>query len=79
MKGERSLLLWLAVAMVVGAGIGAVAPAYVIRSLNSFGGTFGQFIKFIVPFIIVGLVTPAIADAGRRALLLDTILGRGKA
>lgn len=67
MKGERSLLLWLAVAMVVGAGIGAVAPACVIRSLNSFGGTFGQFIKFIVPFIIVGLVTPAIADAGRRA------------
>ena len=75
MKGERSLLVWLAAAMVVGAVIGACAPACVIRTLNSFGGTFGQFIKFIVPFIIVALVTPAIAEAGRRAgrLLLLTM------
>lgn len=75
MKGERSLLVWLAVAMVAGAAIGSCAPACVIRTLNSFGGTFGQFIKFIVPFIIVALVTPAIAEAGRSAgrLLLLTM------
>ena len=65
----------LVLAMAVGALVGACAPACVIRALNSFGGTFAQFVKFIVPLIIVGLVTPAIAEAGRRAgrLLLATI------
>ena len=65
----------LLLAMAVGAVLGIFAPAWVIRSLNSFGGTFGQFIKFFVPFIIVGLVTPAIAETGRGAgrLLLATM------
>lgn len=67
MKGERSLLLELAIAMAAGTAIGMCAPSCVLRALNSFGGTFGQFIKFIVPFIIVALVTPAIAEAGRHA------------
>ena len=62
-------------AMAVGAVIGSVAPGCVIRVLNSFGGTFGQFIRFFVPFIIVGLVTPAIAETGKGAgkLLLATM------
>lgn len=38
-----------------------------MRALNSFGSTFAWFVKFIVPLIIVGLVTPAIASAGRTA------------
>ena len=65
----------LFVAMIIGALIGNFAPGFVIRALNSFGGTFGQFIKFFVPFIIVGLVTPAIAETGKGAgkLLLATM------
>ena len=65
----------LLVAMAIGALVGSFAPGCVIRSLNSFGGTFGQFIKFFVPFIIVGLVTPAIAETGKGAgrLLLATM------
>ena len=35
--------------------------------MNCFRDSFGQFIKFFVPFIIIGLVTPAIADTGRTA------------
>ena len=72
---KKSALARLLAAMAVGAFVGACAPACVIRALNSFGGTFAQFVKFIVPLIIVGLVTPAIAEAGRRAgrLLLATI------
>ena len=76
-KSGKSLLLWLAIAIVAGVAIGVCAPACVIRTLNSFGATFGQFIKFIVPFIIVALVTPAIAEAGRsagRMLLLTMCL-----
>ena len=65
----------LLIAMVVGVAIGLFAPNWCIRVLNSFGGTFGQFIKFFVPLIIVGLVTPAIAESGKGAgrLLLATM------
>lgn len=65
----------LLIAMIVGIIIGLLAPGWCIRVLNSFGGTFGQFIKFFVPFIIVGLVTPAIAESGKGAgkLLLVTM------
>ena len=69
-------LIWmLLAAMAAGAAIGAFAPGCVIRALNCFSGIFGQFIKFMVPFIIVGLVTPAIAETGRSAgrLLLLTM------
>ena len=66
----------LAVAIALGALVGAYAPGCVIRALNSFGGTFGQFIKFVVPFIIVGLVTPAIVETGRSAgKLLLLVMG----
>lgn len=75
MKGKNSLLLKLLIAMIAGGAIGFFAPGCVVRTLNSFGFVFGQFIKFVVPFIIIGLVTPAIADAGRTAgkLLLVTM------
>ena len=65
----------LFIAMVVGAVIGHFAPEWVMRSLNSFGSTFSQFIKFFVPFIVIGLVTPAIAETGKGAgkLLLITM------
>lgn len=71
------LIVKLAIAMALGAAIGTFAPGQAIRALNSFGGVFLQFIKFLVPFIIITFVTPAIADAGRRAgrmLLLTTCL-----
>ena len=69
------LLIKLFIAIGAGVLIGCFLPAPVIRVLNSFSATFGQFIRFIVPFIIVGLVTPAIAEAGRSAgrLLLMTM------
>ena len=65
----------LIVAMAIGLVVGLFAPACAIRALSSFGGTFAQFVKFIVPLIIIGLVTPAIAEAGRGAgrMLLVTI------
>ena len=61
--------------MVIGAVLGRFAPDWVLRALNSFSGTFAQFIKFFVPFIVIGLVTPAIAETGRGAgrLILITM------
>ena len=69
------LLPKLFVAIAIGIVVGWVSPDWVIRVLNCFRDTFGQFIKFIVPFIILGLVAPAIIDTGRSAgrMLLMTI------
>ena len=38
-----------------------------LRILKTFNVLFAQVLKFIVPLLILGLVTPAIADAGRGA------------
>ncbi len=65
----------LLLAIAIGVAIGKMAPDCVIRATNCWRDLFGQFIKFFVPFIIVGLVTPAIADTGKGAgrLLLVTM------
>ena len=69
------LLPKLFIAIAIGIALGFVAPDWMIRTTNCFRDTFGQFIKFIVPFIILGLVAPAIIDTGRSAgrMLLMTI------
>ena len=69
------LLPKLFIAIAIGIVIGWISPEWMIRMLNCFRDTFGQFIKFIVPFIILGLVAPAIIDTGRSAgrMLLMTI------
>ena len=35
--------------------------------VNAFSGVFGQILRFIVPLLILGLVTPAIAETGSGA------------
>ena len=69
------LLPKLFIAIVIGIIVGWLSPDWVIRSTNCFRDLFGQFIRFFVPFIIVGLVTPAIADTGKSAgkMLLMTM------
>ena len=44
MKIKVGIVGRLFIAMVVGAVIGHFAPEWVMRSLNSFGSTFSQFI-----------------------------------
>ena len=75
MKLKLGLLPKLFIAIAIGIVVGWASPDWVIRVLNCFRDTFGQFIKFIVPFIILGLVAPAIIDTGRSAgrMLLMTI------
>jgi len=75
MKRKPGLLFKLFAAIAIGIVMGWLAPDWVIRSTNCFRDIFGQLIKFIVPFIILGLVTPAITDTGRSAgrMLLLTI------
>ena len=65
--GKMPLLAKIAVALAAGAALGQIAPVAAVRIANTFTGFFDQFIRFMVPLIIVGLVTSAIADTGRRA------------
>ena len=69
------LLPRIALAIVLGIALGGIAPAPIVRGVNTFAAVFDQFIKFMVPLIILGLVAPAIAETGRGAgrLLLVTV------
>ncbi|MBO5634414.1 MAG: dicarboxylate/amino acid:cation symporter [Bacteroidales bacterium] len=55
------------VAIVCGALLGLVAPDALVRVLKTFNVLFAQILKFIIPLLILGLVTPAIANVGKKA------------
>ena len=74
-KTRFGLLPQIAVAIVLGISIGGFVPAPFVRGVNTFTAVFDQFIKFMVPLIIIGLVAPAIAETGRGAgkMLVATV------
>ena len=55
------------IAITCGALLGLVAPDVLVRIFKTFNVLFSQLLKFIVPLLVLGLVTPAIAGVGRRA------------
>lgn len=61
------LLAKLAIAAGVGVACGFLLPDGGLRALMTVQAIFSQFIKFLVPLIILGFVTPAIADTGNGA------------
>lgn len=61
------LLPRLILAIILGIIIGLVAPEAIVRVLVTFNGLFGNFLNFVIPLIIVGFVTPGIADLGSDA------------
>lgn len=73
MKKEQIVKLVAAIAL--GIVFGAAAPDWAIKGANWLRNVFGGFIRFLVPFIIVGFVTSSIAKAGRSAgrMLLLTL------
>lgn len=61
------LLAKILIAILLGVLVGQFAPVAVVRAMNTFDGIFDQLLRFFIPLIIVGLVTPAIAEVGDRA------------
>ena len=55
------------IAIVSGAALGWFMPAWFIRIFVSFNAFFGQFIGFLVPLIILALVSASIANAEQNA------------
>ncbi|MBP5360034.1 MAG: dicarboxylate/amino acid:cation symporter [Bacteroidaceae bacterium] len=71
------LLVKVIAAILAGVLLGQIMPDIVIRGMNTLCGVFDQLLRFLIPIIIVGLVTPAIAEVGGRAgkmLLLTVVL-----
>ena len=61
------LLGKIIIAMALGVGLGLIVPEWTVRIFLTFNGIFSQFLGFIIPLIILGLVTPAISDIGKTA------------
>ena len=69
------LLPRILIAIVLGVVLGNCMPLAWIQVFTTFNSIFSQFLGFMIPLIIVGLVTPAIGDIGNKAgkLLLATV------
>ena len=61
------LLPRIGIAIVLGIVLGLFLPEAVVRVFVTFNGLFSSFLGFIIPLIIVGLITPAIGELGRGA------------
>lgn len=68
------LLGRVALAIALGIAVGQFVPMEIARVFATFNDLFGNFLSFIIPLIILGLVTPAIGELGKGAgrLLLIT-------
>ena len=74
-KPHIGLLPRVLAAIILGIACGLFFPDWAVRIFTTFNAVFGQFLSFLIPLIIVGLVTPAIADLGKDAgkMLLTTL------
>lgn len=74
-KIKVPLLGRIIIAIILGVALGNVFSEPLVRIFITFNGIFSQFLGFMIPLIIIGLVTPAIADIGHGAgkLLLVTV------
>ena len=75
-KFRLGLLPSILIAIVLGIALGRILPLGAVRFFATFNALFSSFLQFLIPLIIIGLVTPAISDIGRGAgrLLLVTAL-----
>lgn len=61
------LLPKIIIAIVCGVVFGMFLPGEVVRVFLTFNGIFSQFLGFLIPLLILGLVAPAISDIGQGA------------
>ena len=71
------LLPRIIIAIILGVLCGMFFPEWAVRCFVTFNSVFSHFLSFLIPLIILGLVTPAIADIGKgagRLLLITAII-----
>ena len=76
MNRKIGLLPRILLAIILGIGLGAFTPEIMVRMFVTFNLLFSEFLNFIIPLIILGLVAPSISDIGNSAgkILGATIL-----
>lgn len=62
MKKKIGLVPKLILGIIVGILLGSYAPEVLVRVLITASTLFSAFLKFVIPFIIIGFVTAGIAD-----------------
>lgn len=72
---KMGLLPHILIAIILGIVLASFMPMGLVRLFMTFNGVFSQLLKFLIPFIIIGLIIPAIGEIGRQAgrLLLVTV------
>ncbi len=76
-KFKFGLLPRVLLAICLGLLLGPILPVWLLRIFQTFNSIFGEYLNFLIPLIIVGLVTPAIADlekGGGRILVVTLII-----
>ena len=66
-KIKLSLFVKVLIAIALGAAFGLIVPDPVMRLFKTFSVLFAQLLRFIVPLLVLGLVTPAIYGLGKGA------------
>lgn len=77
---KNNLLLQIVIAIILGSILGDKLPLFIGRIFLTFNAIFGNFLGFLVPLIIVGLIIPAIGNIGKEAgklLLITTAIAYG--
>ena len=74
---KLGLLPKLVIGIILGILIGSTKSVFLTKLLVTFSGVFGNFLNYIVPFLIIAFVAPGIAELGSKAgklLGITTIL-----
>lgn len=79
-KMKLGLLPKIIIAIALGVVCGLFFPGWLVRIFLTVNSLFGNFLGFIIPLLILGLVAPGIADLGKgagRLLLITAALAYG--
>ena len=79
-KMKLGLLPRIIIAIALGIVCGLFFPGWIVRIFLTVNSLFGNFLNFIIPLLILGLVAPRIADLGEgagRLLLITALLAYG--
>lgn len=79
-KMKLGLLPRIIIAIALGIVCGLFFPGWIVRIFLTVNSLFGNFLNFIIPLLILGLVAAGIADLGKgagRLLLITALLAYG--
>ena len=79
-KMKLGLLPRIIIAIALGIVCGLFFPGWIVRIFLTVNSLFVNFLNFIIPLLILGLVAPGIADLGKgagRLLLITALLAYG--